>query len=154
MTDPALITIEPRHVAVVTGRALPAEEVRTFFDGAFRSLGQAFEQQGQAPGGPAFAWFLTPPGETMDVQVGHQVSPDFAPADPVEARELPGGRAAQLVHVGSYDDLGTSWQRLVDWTQEQGLTASGELLEEYLTEPTPDADPQDMRTRLSLFVAD
>ena len=154
MIDPSLVTIEPRRVAVVTGRALPADEVRTFFDTAFQSLGQALGQQGQTPGGPAFAWFPSPPGETIDVRVGHQVSPDFAAADPVETCALPGGRAAQLVHEGSYDHLGASWQRLVDWTTEQGLSASGELLEEYLTEPTPDADPADMRTRLTLFVTD
>lgn len=154
MIDPSLVTIEPRHAAVVTARALPADEVRTFFDTAFHGLGQALGQQGQTPAGPAFAWFPSPPGETIDVRVGHQVGPDFVAADPVGTCELPGGRAAQLVHEGSYDNLGSSWQRLVDWTTEQGLIPSGELLEEYLTEPTPDADPADMRTRLSLFVTD
>ncbi|WP_298889289.1 GyrI-like domain-containing protein [uncultured Serinicoccus sp.] len=149
---PALVTIDPRHAAVVSGLGLPAEEVRSFFDSAFRTLHRQLESQHLAPGGPAFAWFLSPPGDTTDVQVGHEVDLSFMPTAPVDTLQLPGGQAAQLVHEGSYDDLGQSWQRLVDWVRSQGLDAGGGMLEEYLTEPGPDVDPDTVQTRLSWFV--
>ena len=149
---PALVTIDPRHVAVVSGLGLPAEDVRSFFDSAFRTLHRQLEGQHLAPGGPAFAWFLSPPGDTTDVQVGHEIDLSFVPAAPVDTLQLPGGQAAQLVHEGSYDGLGPAWQRLVEWVREQGLDADGGMLEEYLTEPGPDVDPDGMRTRLSCFI--
>ena len=149
---PALVTVEPRHVAVVTGLGLPAEQVRDFFDSAFRTMGLQLERQHLQPTGPSFAWFLAPPGETTDVQVGHEVDAAFIPTAPVDTLQLPGGRAVQLVHEGSYDDLGRSWQRVVDWVRQEGLDAEGGMLEEYLTEPGPDADPDSLRTRLSWFV--
>jgi effector-binding domain-containing protein len=56
----------------------------------------------------------------------------------VVASELPGGRAARLLHVGSYDSLEQAYGRIVTWLGEQGLTPGEVTWESYLNEPDPD----------------
>ncbi|WP_192796673.1 GyrI-like domain-containing protein [Serinicoccus kebangsaanensis] len=149
-TSPTLETVGTARVAVVSGTDVPVADVRTFFDSGFGTLADALQQQGAEPTGPAFARYAREPGDTMDVEVGFPVGPAVEATDAVQVTELPGGPAARLVHEGAYDDLGTSWERLVSWARDQGATPLGWFYEEYLTEPTPGADPADMRTRLTL----
>jgi effector-binding domain-containing protein len=66
----------------------------------------------------------------------------------VRAGTLPGGRIARLVHVGGFDRLGDSWAALGAWIGAQGFTPSRDLWEVYVTEPSPDMDPAELRTEL------
>ena len=61
---------------------------------------------------------------------------------------MPGGRVAHLLHVGGYDGLSESWQRLRTWVDDEGLTAGDTFWEVYLTQPTPDMDPAELCTEL------
>jgi len=58
---------------------------------------------------------------------------------------LPGGRAAQILHVGTYDAMEQTYGRLMSWMGEQGLRPGGVMWEVYLSEPTPDA-PESWQT--------
>jgi effector-binding domain-containing protein len=55
---------------------------------------------------------------------------------------------ARLVHAGGYDQLGEAWGRLGAWIAGQGLTPGADLWEVYVTGPSPDTDPADLRTEL------
>jgi effector-binding domain-containing protein len=68
------------------------------------------------------------------------------------AGSLPGGQVARLVHHGSFDELGSSWARLGAWIGQRGLTPTDALWEVYVTEPSPDMDPADLRTALHWLV--
>ncbi len=52
----------------------------------------------------------------------------------VTAETLPGGRIAQVLHVGSYDQLEATYGRLTPWLAGQGLTPGPMMWETYLTE--------------------
>ena len=54
-----------------------------------------------------------------------------------------------MVHAGSFDTLSSAWERLGSWINDQGLTPTQVYWEVYLTEPTPDMDPADLRTELN-----
>ena len=64
------------------------------------------------------------------------------------ARSRPAA-CARLVHLGSYDRLVASWERLGSWMGEHGLTPGPVLWEVYVTEPSPDMDPADLRSELN-----
>lgn len=151
--EPTLVTLEPMRAAVVEGAGIPMSDIRDFFDSSFQTLGAAVAQQDSTPTTAAFARYAGQPTDTVDLAVGFGVGPDFAGTDRVSVIEIPGGRAGQLVHVGSYDDLGASWERLVGWLQERGEPLADWFLEEYLTDPVPGADPEDMQTRLTYPLA-
>jgi len=69
--------------------------------------------------------------------------------DVVTAETLPGGRAAQIVHVGSYDSMGQTYSRLMAWLAQQELSGGPVMWETYLTEPTSGGDQDTMLTRIT-----
>lgn len=56
-------------------------------------------------------------------------------ADGVSVRTLPGGRFVTLRHVGPYDTLGASYQRVFEYLRAQGLTPTTPSREVYLKGP-------------------
>ncbi len=145
---PELLTIEPVITAVVKGTISP-KEVRDFFDRSFSVLAEAIKSQGVSITGPAFGLYRGMPDETMDLEVGFPTDRPIEPDGSAEAGELPGGQVARLVHAGSYDRLSEAWQRLGAWIAEQGLTPGETYWEVYVTEPSPDMNPDDLRTELN-----
>jgi effector-binding domain-containing protein len=133
---------------VVRG-TVAAEEITDFFDRSFSVLAEAIAAQGVAPTGPAFGLYRGIPDATIDVAVGFPTNRAIEPDGSAEAGELPGGRVARVLHAGGFDGLGEAWQRLGGWIAEQGLTPSETYWEVYLTEPSPDMDPADLRTELN-----
>jgi len=154
MIDPTAPTPAPELVDVeAVTTAVVAEVVETsrlaeFFDRSFPAVGAAVGDAGATITGPAFALYRGPMVETADLEVGFPTDREVSGPDPVRRGSLPGGRAARLVHHGGYDSLGTSWERLRSWIEEQGLVAGLEMWEVYVTEPSPDMDPADLRTEL------
>jgi hypothetical protein len=68
--------------------------------------------------------------------------------DVVHLRELHEGSAAQILHVGSYDDEGPTLARLHDeWMPRHGLTFAGDHHEIYLSDPRRTA-PEKLKTVL------
>ncbi|MCC5952685.1 MAG: hypothetical protein JJU45_11380 [Acidimicrobiia bacterium] len=64
------------------------------------------------------------------------------------------GTAARSTHHGSFDGLGEAWGRLGAFIGEQGRAPGPVMWECYLTEPSPDMDPADLRTELTWPLAD
>ena len=110
--------------------------------------------QGVAITGPAFALYHGAPGATADLEAGFPTSGPVETDGDVVASHLPGGRVARLVHEGSFDELGSSWGRLGQWIAAAGLTPGEDMWEVYVTEPSPDMDPADLRTELNWTIAD
>ncbi|CAN5160062.1 hypothetical protein BH11ACT4_BH11ACT4_07320 [soil metagenome] len=85
------------------------------------------------------------PTDTVDVGAGFPSATLPAPADGVTGEMLPGGRAVQVLHQGSYDTLHETYDRLMPWLAEQGLTPGPVMWESYLNEPQPES-PDATRT--------
>ncbi|MER5885332.1 GyrI-like domain-containing protein [Streptomyces sp. NPDC001941] len=151
--EPRLVRLAPATTAVVRDVVAPAE-LRAFFDTSFGALARTLASQQLAVAGPAFGLYHGVPGESVDLEVGFVTDRPVAAEGSVVPGSLPGGRVARLTHHGSFDTLGASWERLRGWMREQGLTAGEDLWEVYVTQPTPDMDPADLRTELNWPVAD
>jgi effector-binding domain-containing protein len=153
MTDPAgldveLVAVEAVTTAVVKG-AVATNDLATFFDDSFGVLGAVLAHQSVAPTGPAFARYDGPVDETAVLEVGFPTDRAIEPEGSAEASALPAGRVARVIHAGSFDALGGTWQRLEAWINHQGLTPTEVFWEVYLTEPSPAMDPADLRTELN-----
>lgn len=146
-TEPEILELDPQTTGVVAG-VIPAAEIAPFYDRAFSALPPALAAQGIAITGPAFGRYNAPPSDTFDLEAGFPVQGEIETDGDVRASSLPGGRVARLVHEGSFDGLGESWGRLGAWIGEQGLTHGEVFWEVYVTEPSPDMDPADLRTDL------
>jgi effector-binding domain-containing protein len=149
MSDsPHLVTLEPTTVAVVR-ETVPMSELTAFFDRVFTAVMAAVEAQGLTITGPPVAVYHGVPDGSVDVAAGFPTSAPVAPAEGgVVASALPCGRAAQLLHVGSYDSLAQAYERITAWLGEQELTPADIMWESYLNEPDPD-DPDASETLIT-----
>lgn len=146
--EPALVDLAATPTAVIAA-VIPADQLVDHFDRSFGQVAAVIADQAIGIAGPAFALYHGFPGETVDLEVGFPVGRAVRPDMQVGAGELPGGRVARLVHHGAFDQLGSSWGRLQEWITQQGLTPGGDFWEVYVTEPSPDMDPADLRTELN-----
>lgn len=146
------IVDEPAIVAAVRREEFPMSEMRNFYDSAYRAVAEAIGSSAGSIHGAAIGWYSRMPSDTADVAAGFAVEglPIGPVSDGVEVTELPGGRAAVYTAVGPYEKLGESWQALAEWVSSQGETPRGDFAEYYVTEPTPDGDPNANVTRLVL----
>jgi effector-binding domain-containing protein len=147
VTGPGWVELDPTTTAVIGG-VVPMDELPAFFDRAFSTLSAVLATQGVTPTGPAFARYHGPPAATADLEVGFPTDRPVTDDGEVRASSLPGGRVARLVHAGSFDELGRAWGELGAWIGAQGAAPGSVLWEVYVTEPSPDMDPADLRTEL------
>ncbi len=151
-SEPAVVTLEPATTAVIR-RVVPMDRLPEFFDSSFGALAAAVTGQGAGIAGPAFALYHGMPTDMVDLEVGFPTQRAVVAEGDVVASALPGGRVARAVHAGSFDGLGPAWGRLRSWIDGQDLRAGETFWEVYLTQPTPEMDPGDLRTELNWPVA-
>lgn len=148
---PPVVTAELATTAVVRAE-VPTDQLPAFFDRAFTELPRVLAGQGMRTVSAAFARYRRPPAATVDVEVGFAVDGEVRAEGEVVPGELPGGRVVRAVHAGGFDGLGAAWQPLFGWVRERGHAPGGAFWEVYLTQPSPDVDPADLRTELSLLL--
>ena len=151
-TEPtrAEIVDAPLATTAVIRAVVPMSELAGFFDRSFGTLMGTIAQQGVTIVGPAFALYRSPPTDTADLEIGFTTDRPVDAGGEVEASSLGGCRVARTIHAGAYDQLGEAWGRLRAWIAEHDdLTPGGALWEVYVTQPSPDMDPADLRTELN-----
>lgn len=136
-TEPYLVTLEPVTVAAIR-ETVPMSALTGFFDRVFRATMATAQQQGIPVVGPPVAVYYQMPSDTVDVAGGFPTASPVEPDGDVHPVDLPGGQAAQVMHVGSYDSLEQTYGRLMAWMREQQHTPAEVMWEAYLNEPDPD----------------
>ncbi|MGL1904238.1 MAG: GyrI-like domain-containing protein [Fibrobacterales bacterium] len=68
-------------------------------------------------------------------------------------RDLPGGVAHSLVHVGPYENLTESYKKVIDYMQERAITTDTPSREIYLKAPGMifKGNPQKYQTEIQMF---
>jgi effector-binding domain-containing protein len=150
--DPRIVEVEARPTVSIRAR-VPMGEMTDFFDGSFATLASVLAATEASPTGAPFGLYRGMPTDEVDVEVGfpldRPVEDDVVAAHAgTQASTLPGGEVATTVHRGSFDGLGGAWQSLAEWISAQGRTMGPMMWEVYLTEPSPDMDPAELRTEL------
>jgi len=151
-TEPEIVEVALVPAAVVRD-VVEMSTIGDFFDQSFGQILATLVAEGIEPTGPAFALYHGPPTTTADLEVGFPVDRVIGAVEPVEPGSTPAGRVARLTHIGPYDQLGPSWERLGSWIAAQGETPAGDLWEVYVTQPTPDVDPATLLTELNWLLA-
>ena len=148
MSEPEIVELAEMPTAVIRG-VVPAAELPSFYDRSFPALFRAAQAQGVSPVSAAFGLYRGQPTDTVDLEVGFVTDRTIRPDGDVVPSTLPAGGVARRVHAGGFDGLGASWEGLRSWMAEQGLSPGPVFWEVYLTEPSPDMDPADLRTELN-----
>ncbi|MEZ5141618.1 MAG: GyrI-like domain-containing protein [Acidimicrobiales bacterium] len=150
--DIELIEIAEQPTAVVRTESAIAD-LPALFGRVFAELMAAVAASGASVAGPPFAYYLRPPTDTVDVEIGFPVSGPVTPSGEIVASRLPGGRVVRAVHVGPYDRMEQSYEQIVAWMADHGLTPATAMWEAYLSDPATEPDPSTWRTEITWPVA-
>ncbi|MFG0318740.1 MAG: GyrI-like domain-containing protein [Planctomycetota bacterium JB042] len=112
---------------------------------------RAVSTSGGAMAGPPFSRYHDYAGgnETLDLEAGIPLRAAVeAPDGRVTASTLPAGRAATGWHVGPYQELPRTYERLRKWMEAERLEPAGGPWEIYWTDPGLEPDPKKWRTQV------
>lgn len=161
--DARLVELSPQPTAAIrVRRPMSTVDVGALMDDAMSRLGALFGQVGATPAGPPYARYHAWGGELADVEIGFPLNGAIdglpaltdSPEGEVGASELPGGRAAQVIHRGPYQTLGDAYGSLHDWIHAQGYDEGNGPWETYIDNPEEVTDTAQLRTQITWPVPD
>lgn len=88
------------------------------------------------------------PTETVDVEAGFPITPNFSDDGDVVAQLLPESEAFEAMHRGPYDTLQQTYALILERMSAEGQTPSDTMWEFYLSDPEKDPDPATWLTRV------
>ncbi len=125
----------------LAGRRATAQsqpQIAEMVEPAFQELGQAVSAVGGSLEVPIAQYEMGE--ESIDIILGYAHS---VPVEGAESIDLPGAEhAVCAVHLGSMDGIGSSWQALARWIEEQGWSMDGPGREHYVRAYPPDDQSQ------------
>jgi RimJ/RimL family protein N-acetyltransferase/DNA-binding transcriptional MerR regulator len=135
----------PEERLLVVRDRVPTEELKTVIPKAIETVGMYLRELGVTPAGPPVCICPFPDDEGLvSVATGW---PAGAPArPPIEEQLLPATRALAMKHTGPYDLLSRSYRHMEEVIADQGLEATGDPREVYLSDPEQVASAADYET--------
>jgi effector-binding domain-containing protein len=127
------VSLSSRMIAGLRER-VAISDLAGFFARTVSAVAAELARAGIAPSGPPVTVYRQELGNTFEVTVGFPVPRMPATGALIETR-LPGGRAVQAVHIGSYATLPGTYGRLSEWFAGRRLQPPGMMWEEYLVGP-------------------
>lgn len=148
LMSPHVVDLDPQETIAIRGE-VPFTELAAFFERAFREAAEAAGASGVEIVGPPFGFYPEAPAETVVVEAGFPVSAAaHPPGDEAHRLVLPGGRAIEALHIGSYDAMEQSYSELESWMKDEGLKPATRMWESYLSGPGAQPDPATWQTRI------
>ena len=138
--------LEPQRVLAIRQEATP-EGMGAVFQQLVPVIEEYRERNGIERAGPLIALYHDYREDHVDMEVAIPVAGPAEGEGQIEARELPGGRAAVVVHEGSYDTIGPVHEALDAFAHERG-GHGGTAREVYVVGPGDDPDPASWRTEV------
>jgi effector-binding domain-containing protein len=142
-----IVDLHPRETAVIRIDVEPSE-LKSTIGPALTEVADAMSSAGVDLAGPPFTRYLQWHAERVVAEVGFPVMRPAPGVGRVEPASLPAGAAASIVHLGPYETLGETYDRLQVWFSEQGRHAADDLWEVYWSDPQAEPDPGRWRTEI------
>jgi effector-binding domain-containing protein len=100
-------------------------------------------------GPPLAIYYDMPQGdEPREMDVGVPVTREAPPMDDLSTHPLEGGSVVTTVYKGPYDEIGPTYDEVMDWVQSHGYETNGAPREAYLNGPDEVNDPSEYLTEV------
>ncbi|MEV4703015.1 GyrI-like domain-containing protein [Actinoplanes sp. NPDC049316] len=159
MTEPATLVAAIADAEVVaverteicgTRHAVAVRALRRIPEAAVPEAVSLLRRAGARPVGPPVAIFRQRTAAEFQVTVGCPVRTPVSAQAGIVADELPGGHAVQAIHLGPYETLPSTYDRLAEWLTGHRFPPPSLMWEEYVVGPDDAEDPGQWRTRIVL----
>jgi AraC family transcriptional regulator len=144
--------IELQEVSPFTYCCIPHKGPFTEIEKVIGQLMQATKSQNIFPGGPMIGVYYNSPEEVkpedLEWEIGFPVTPQVVPLAPLEKKQWTFTQVASAFHIGPYEKTGETIAKIYEWMKANHRVQSGPLLERYLTMPTPETKPEDLKTEI------
>lgn len=147
MTDIAVVQHSEQPTAVLHER-VPLADLPAFFARAFQETAAELQVQGRHPAGPPFGKYSGMPTDTVEVEAGFPASGPITASGDVVPGTLPGGRVVEATHVGPYNTIRQTYDKIRRFAADAGLTPGEVMWECYLSDPQSQPDPATWRTTI------
>ena len=146
--------VEERHF-IMNRQEVPLANISQFYSQnlgiLFAKIQKAGVQMDGMPSGLFFKYDLQS-GKT-DMAAGLPLSESVEIAD-ATSFTTPSGRALQVDYFGDYNGTGKAHDAIQAYMDDNSLLLNPPMIEEYLTDPGTEKDPDKWLTRLTYFVAE
>jgi effector-binding domain-containing protein len=147
MSEPIeIVDLRPQRV-VTMRKTVPRSGLGQFFGEVTPKLYAAVSQHSAKQVGPFYARYYSADPAAFDTEAGIPFDGSITPAGGVAIKELPGGKAAKTVHLGSYETLSDEYRRLEKWIADEGHRPGDGPWEAYINDPS-NAKESDLRTEI------
>lgn len=110
------------------------------FGPTYAAVSEAVTAAGGEIVGPAYAcYFGEPTTDEVDLEIGFGIKASIE-SSKLNVTGVPKMEAAVGVHLGSYDKLADSYEKLMPWLAEQDLALADQMYEFYDTMPEDQAE--------------
>lgn len=144
--------VSVKEVSPFSYCCIPHKGPFTEIEGVIMQLTHAVQEQKIAPAGPMFGIYYNSPDivkpEELKWEMGFPVSANVEVKAPLEKKEWKYTLVASAIHKGPYEETGKTYSKMFEWMQANKLMPAGPVLERFLTMPTPDTKPEDLRAEI------
>lgn len=156
-TEPRLVELAAQPaVAVRVRQPMDELDLGALFTQYLPAVAEQAADIGETRTGPPYGRYHEWGPDEVDVEIGVGLPapasgiPPLSDCEPGEigTSELPAGPAAAATHLGPYDTLSETYDRLHDWMHEQGHEHGGAPWEAYVDDPADVEDVSRLRTEV------
>jgi effector-binding domain-containing protein len=149
-------TVERPEMTYVGRRSkVKFSEMKPFFGASFGAAGAAIGQAGLqmtgAPAGVFFSW--DEKAQVADLLAGMPVvaTPDMKVTG-MDVHTIPASKMLHIAYYGAYEGSGKAHMAMDEMITAKGLTHYGNVIEEYITDPTSEPDTAKWLTNIYYMV--
>lgn len=135
------------QLAIVFHGEVKMDEIPQFMGKAFGALMMFAQRKKVQLAGPAFCYYRSWSKTTVDLECGFPVAGPVEGEGDVRMFSLPAAKAANAMHLGPYERVGTTYGLVEQWLRAHGHEPSGQMWEVYHNSPQ-DTAPKKLRTEI------
>lgn len=150
MSDTPAIHVNAALHYVGIRRKVPPHEMGAALGAIYPAVATHLRTRGAAPASAPMMIYTEHDagGGTFEFIAGYFVEPPVTGAETIESGAIPPGETAELLHIGPYDQLGSTHEKVQLWIRQQGRDAAGPCWDIFVNDPGEVGDPALFRTRV------